>query len=264
MKDNRYELRARREFWDNFAVSHKHTGCVRGYRDLELFFVKNFATSGPVLDAGCGMGDVLQQFSKSTQRLIIGLDFASKMLEFCSQKGLIAVQGDLCNLPFPDGVFDTSYAVRSFKNILNRGQQLEAIKEAARVTRRRLIVVDSIVETGVQGPDFNLYLNEYDLLSVLASMGFTPRLICYLPSPSAVPLISQRLPTVGHDEGFFVFDRTGYADNLWARRLYQWYLFRLELMIALVPQSVKVKSRAILLLRRLKKIFKSLADRPRM
>jgi len=85
-----------------------------------------------VLDAGCGTGANLIQFSASTKA--VGVDISDEALRYCRLRKVSAVKAELLTLPFADKTFD---CVTSFDVLYHRWvkDDLVAMREIVRVTK---------------------------------------------------------------------------------------------------------------------------------
>jgi demethylmenaquinone methyltransferase/2-methoxy-6-polyprenyl-1,4-benzoquinol methylase len=119
-----------------------------------------------VLDACCGTGDLAVAARRAGGREVVGLDFSRPMLELARKKepAIEWVQGDLLELPFPDGSFDAATVGFGVRNVadLERG-----LAELRRVLRPggRLGVLEI---TRPRGPLKLFYRLWFDLLIPLA------------------------------------------------------------------------------------------------
>jgi SAM-dependent methyltransferase len=60
-----------------------------------------------ILDAGCGTGNMLQEFSRCTLKPPVGFDFSAEAVRFLRIRGLTRVlQASVTQIPFGDGTFD--------------------------------------------------------------------------------------------------------------------------------------------------------------
>lgn len=99
----------------------------------------NETVIGPrVLDAGCGGGAYVDHLARRGLDAT-GVDKYDMFLATARERGYKGtfLTGDLTGtLPFPDGAFDTTFSF----DVLEHVDDVVAIRELARVTRRRLIV----------------------------------------------------------------------------------------------------------------------------
>jgi ubiquinone/menaquinone biosynthesis C-methylase UbiE len=104
-----------------------------------------------ILDAGCS-GGAYAEFVAAQHRHVTGLDRYADFLRLAindDHKGMY-VQGDVTSLPFTDKSFDSTYCF----DVLEHVDDLKALRELARVTAKRLILVV---------PQENQLLEEYGL-----------------------------------------------------------------------------------------------------
>lgn len=135
--DNEH-LEATRRYYDEFArrYDQQRGGRVpNGYHDLiddlELGFLKRFATGREVLEVGCGTGLLLERIARFASRAR-GVDLSPGMLEHARERGLDVTQGSATALPFEDASFDV---VCSFKVLAHVREIKEAVAEMLRVTK---------------------------------------------------------------------------------------------------------------------------------
>jgi SAM-dependent methyltransferase len=104
-----------------------------------------------ILDAGCS-GGAYAEFAASLNHSVVGVDRYEAFLKLALQGTHCAtyVQGDLMRLPFADRTFDSTYCF----DVLEHVDDEAALRELARVTRKRLILVV---------PQENLWLEKYGL-----------------------------------------------------------------------------------------------------
>jgi ubiquinone/menaquinone biosynthesis C-methylase UbiE len=120
-------------YYDEFSrdyEAHRHYGYHRMLDDLEVELALRYS-SGPVLEAGCGTGLLLERIA-AERRGSRGFDLSRGMLSHALRRQLQVAQADATALPFPDGAFD---AVVSFKVLAHVPPIERALQELARVTR---------------------------------------------------------------------------------------------------------------------------------
>ena len=101
---------------------------------LWLYRQAGLARGRAILEVGCGTGVVAGELTRLISARLVGLDIDSEMLSFTrrQQHGVIYVQGDACNLPFPGGSFD---AVVCHYLLLWLADPAQGMREMARVIR---------------------------------------------------------------------------------------------------------------------------------
>lgn len=226
-------------YWNQRAATGQGTGKVP-YRKMELFFAAYWVWGTRILDAGCGLGEVMrfvQSYNKNAT--LTGIDLSDEFITQGRKSGLNVFQSDILNINASDNQFDTSIAVRVVKNILDLEEQRVAIRELARVSSKRIIVIDSIKESMVTSPDYNLYLSRHWLVESFLQEGFNLLWEEYFQVPFIkYPIIaSSQSPVLGSDEGFFVFDRVG------GKRfgLMSWKSFEIKLSISSLLNDIVKK-----------------------
>jgi ubiquinone/menaquinone biosynthesis C-methylase UbiE len=167
---------------DGSAVSEemiqamRETAQLDAVKQLRSWTAPFFSEATSILDAGCGLGDVLIQLARGNPNLqATGLDFSSKMLEVAqadarqAQARIEWKQGSATELPFPDATFD---AVRSERTLQWIDAYETAIYEMIRVLKPggRLVLIDT------DWRSLSLDLNEPDLEWIARkAMGALPR-----------------------------------------------------------------------------------------
>ncbi len=140
-------------FWDHEANQFK-TSPLATMKDYhaQVVELKNVIShlkgAKHVLDIGCGNGYPIFQYAAVYPKMTFtGVDFSPVMVEK-AQKALekkpqsmrhrvtFAV-GDMLDLPFEDGSFDTVVTCRAVINLLSWGDQKKSLKEIHRVLRPR-------------------------------------------------------------------------------------------------------------------------------
>jgi len=99
---------------------------------LEL--IRDYAPNGPLLDVGCGMGDLLINFPRRRRH---GIDISADYLRIARQRHLNVTQAAAEDIPFPDDTFEVVVAT----DILEHVFDLNAVaRELVRVSRKFIIV----------------------------------------------------------------------------------------------------------------------------
>ena len=113
-----------------------------------------------VLDACCGTGDLAIAARKRGAADVVGLDFSEQMLERARRKApeIEWLQGDVLELPFEDGSFDSATVGFGIRNV----DDLEAgLRELRRVLRDggRLAILEITTPRGVLAPFYRVWFD---------------------------------------------------------------------------------------------------------
>ena len=116
--------------------------------NLEIeFILKQISENIQILDIGCANGfSAFKQLEANSKIEITGVDYAEKMI-YTAQNELDTKYkhfvdrikfrvGDLCDLHFPDDIFDLAYTTRVLINLPNWELQKKGISEMIRVTKK--------------------------------------------------------------------------------------------------------------------------------
>src|SRR5205085_5288868 len=99
--------------------------------DLVFDAVKN-ADPQLVLEVGCGRGELAERMTRELDARVVGVDQSERMVELTNKRGVEAIVGDVCDLPFRDGIFDCAVAAW----MLYHAEDLDlALRELRRVIR---------------------------------------------------------------------------------------------------------------------------------
>lgn len=103
-------------------------------KDLEALFETFLKPGSKVLEAGCGLGQVVLALRQRGHDCW-GLDYAQETIELLSKEfpGLPFFQGDIRALPFGNAVFDAYISLGVIEHFIS-GQE-EILREAARVIK---------------------------------------------------------------------------------------------------------------------------------
>lgn len=113
-------------------------GSVRGDLDAErVAILEKYVVGKIVLDAGCGGGGYVDFLVKNGFEAS-GVDKFGEFLNMAKERSLQGTfhQADIADMPFENKAFDTTICF----DVLEHVDDIEAIKELARVTRKRIIV----------------------------------------------------------------------------------------------------------------------------
>jgi SAM-dependent methyltransferase len=112
---------ARYHWW---FVGRRHL-IARVLRELSL------PKDAPILEVGTGTGSHLSVLRELGYTSVKGVDCSSEAVHYCREKGFENVMlGDICNLPFPDGIFQLVVATDVIEHVDN---DLVALSEIRRV-----------------------------------------------------------------------------------------------------------------------------------
>ncbi len=112
---------------------------VRLEKRLLASLLSDFDPAASVLDVGCGTGHFTRWFARRGLR-VTGLDNSRPMLEaMAGGRSFRRILGDAHRLPFADGSFDIVALITVLEFVID---PLHALREAARVARRGLILGD--------------------------------------------------------------------------------------------------------------------------
>jgi ubiquinone/menaquinone biosynthesis C-methylase UbiE len=113
-------------------------------REIEIEYISRYLEDGQcVLDVGCGNGYSTLCHAARINSNFCGVDFVPEMIDaaqnLCSRfqlKGTVTFQvGDVTQLSFSSGVFDTVVSQRCLLNLPSRDHQWQALSEIARVLK---------------------------------------------------------------------------------------------------------------------------------
>ena len=90
---------------------------------------RHVATGAKVLDAGCGMAEVLAGCPEYDR---YGIDIADEYLAIAAERGISVTRGEIEGMPFADGEFDAVLALDVLEHVLDLNA---AIRELLRVLR---------------------------------------------------------------------------------------------------------------------------------
>lgn len=122
-----------RQILRRLLESHYHQPAICLWRALELLELQAAAFASPVLDLGCGNGDI-GDLALRSHWPVIGLDRVHNETRAAAASEAYAglVTADATCLPFPDGLFGAVVSVCVFEHI---PEDIRAIQEVARVLR---------------------------------------------------------------------------------------------------------------------------------
>ena len=156
-----------------------------------------------VLDACCGTGDLAVAAQRGGAAIVVGLDFAERMLERARRKepAIEWVRGDVLALPFDDGSFDAATVGFGVRNV----DDLEAgLQELRRVLRPggRLGILEITTPRGVLAPFYRLWFDRViPLLGKVLPGGdaytYLPASVRRFPTPEDLAALLRRCGFAG-------------------------------------------------------------------
>jgi len=127
------------KFYDKIANEFDKTrirlwNCVTSYLNL-------FPSNSYILDIGCGNGKYM---TYRNDLIFKGIDLSNELVKICCYKKLDVIQGDMCNLPYDNDLFDGLLVVASYHHLNNDIDRQKSLNEMYRVLKKNglcLIVV---------------------------------------------------------------------------------------------------------------------------
>ena len=150
-----------------------------------------------VLDACCGTGDLAVAALKAGAREVVGLDFSPRMLERARAKQQLVtwLEGDVTDMPFSDGEFDSATVGFGVRNVADLSA---ALVELARVIRPggRLGILEITTPTGFLAPFYRLWFDRIvPLLGKLVRGGsaytYLPASVRRFPGPAELAVLMR-------------------------------------------------------------------------
>jgi demethylmenaquinone methyltransferase/2-methoxy-6-polyprenyl-1,4-benzoquinol methylase len=154
-----------------------------------------------VLDACCGTGDLAVAALKVGAREVVGLDFSPKMLERAQakQQRVTWLEGDVMDMPFEDGAFDSATVGFGVRNVADLAK---ALAELHRVLHSggRIGILEITTPNGVLAPFYRLWFDRIvPLLGKLVKGGSA---YTYLPASVRRFPVPDDLAAMLRDAGF--------------------------------------------------------------
>jgi SAM-dependent methyltransferase len=144
--DDRAWVREQYASESNLAARKSVYGNIEGPDAREIVF-RAIADCRPrrLLEVGGGEGELVVRIAGELGADVVGIDQSERMVEIQQSKGIDARVGDVENLPFDDGEFDTAVAAWM---LYHAGDLDRALAELARVLRSggRLVAVTNAVD----------------------------------------------------------------------------------------------------------------------
>ena len=176
--------------WKNTPSNDYWRSALRGQlsSDLERPFLKYLSKGARILEAGCGVGQVVLAL-RARGFDCYGLDFAKTIIETLNNRfpDIPFDHGDIRSLPYPDNFFDSYISLGVIEHFTN-GQD-GILNEAARVTKpggyifisvpalngyRKLRCNLKLYASTATEPFFESCLSVLEIKSLLVNSGFSP------------------------------------------------------------------------------------------
>lgn len=104
-------------------------------------FMDSLPSKSTILDLGCGSGRNMIGYEDHN---FIGLDMCSNFVNICKSKGLNAIEGDICNLPFEDETFDSLICIAVFHHLSTNERRNKCLSEIHRVVKKNKRILLSV------------------------------------------------------------------------------------------------------------------------
>lgn len=120
-------------------------------------FMDSLPAKSKILDLGCGSGRNMVGYP---QHNFIGLDMCSNFVSICKNKGLNAITGDICSLPFETDCFDAMACIAVFHHLSTVERRNKCLSEIHRIIKKNgkvLLSVWSIEQPAKTRREFKEY-----------------------------------------------------------------------------------------------------------
>jgi ubiquinone/menaquinone biosynthesis C-methylase UbiE len=108
---------------------------LRSNEKATVHLINAYAPGGKMLDAGCGMGDLLMCFPDRERH---GVDISKPYLDVARERGLDVTRCTIEKMPFPARTFDLVTATDILEHVLDLNA---AVRELLRVLKRGGILI---------------------------------------------------------------------------------------------------------------------------
>jgi SAM-dependent methyltransferase len=153
----RDHLRHWRAYGENPFQEKKH---MESHLEATVRLISTHAPQGKMLDAGCGMGDLLACFP---DRERVGVDISEAYLEVARERGLTVYRAGVEKMPFDTGTFALVTCTDVLEHVLDLNR---AVKELLRVLKRGgvlIVRVPNEEELAVDTPPYEfVHLRRFD------------------------------------------------------------------------------------------------------
>jgi SAM-dependent methyltransferase len=148
-----------------------------------------------ILDAGCGTGRNLAEFSRLGPAE--GIDLSPQAVQYCRRRGLDGVrEGVIEELPFEDDRFDLIFATDVIEHLPDDGRALDELRRVAAPGARLIITVPAYNWLWSHHDDSYHHYRRYTrplLRSRAADRGWQPTLATYFYSTLLPPVAAVRV-----------------------------------------------------------------------
>ena len=127
---------------DHVSYWHQHDG-KNPFQDptvmwkneqATLELIRDYAPKGPLLDVGCGMGDLLEKFPRRVRH---GIDISEAYLVIARKRGLKVTRAAAEDIPYGDNSFEVVVATDILEHVFDLNL---VARELVRVSRYFIIV----------------------------------------------------------------------------------------------------------------------------
>ena len=149
----------------------------------------------PILDAGCGTGRNLAEFSRLGPAE--GVDLSAEAVEYCRRRGLDGVrQGVVEELPYEDGRFNLIFATDVIEHLPDDGRALAELKRVAAPDARLIVTVPAYKWLWSHHDDAYHHYRRYTrplLRRRAIEQGWEPLMTTYFYSTLLAPVAAVRM-----------------------------------------------------------------------
>ena len=138
-KFNFYDFNSQEE-WDKIWAREKE-GTWREYENSFNEICKRVEEGSTVLDAGCGLGLLLDRLAKSNSCKTIGLDISKVAINFIKEKGHDGVVSALPEIPLEDNSVDVVTSTELLEHIRYPDDVMKSFKRICRPNGKIILMV---------------------------------------------------------------------------------------------------------------------------
>ena len=159
--------------WDKGWARHG----VDGYRatfalpEIRQMIVEAMPRGVNVLDAGCGVGEIMTLLTEQCACHCAGMDIAPSAVAAVQKKGMPAKVGILPEVPFEDASFDVLLCTEVLEHVTDAGT---AVKNFRRVLKQEGLLILTVPDGDVDVEEFHVHrFTEPSLRKLLSQHGFS-------------------------------------------------------------------------------------------